>query len=62
LIGDPSRAREKLGWRTKISFEELVRKMVKSDLLVIVLNEKSHSHARMMIKMIWINILWFVSF
>lgn len=32
LIGDPSKAREKLGWKTKVSFEELVRMMVKSDL------------------------------
>jgi GDPmannose 4,6-dehydratase len=35
LIGDSSRAREKLGWKTRVSFEELVRMMVKSDLLVI---------------------------
>jgi GDPmannose 4,6-dehydratase len=33
LIGDPSKAREKLGWKTKVSFEELVRMMVKNDLL-----------------------------
>jgi len=32
LIGDPSKAREKLGWKTKVSFEELVRMMVKSDM------------------------------
>ena len=32
LIGDPSKAREKLGWETKVSFEELVRMMVKSDM------------------------------
>ncbi len=32
LIGDPSKAREKLGWKTKVSFEELVRMMVKNDL------------------------------
>jgi GDPmannose 4,6-dehydratase len=32
LIGDPSKARERLGWKTKVSFEELVRMMVKSDL------------------------------
>jgi len=32
LIGDPSKAREKLGWKTKISFEELVRMMVKGDM------------------------------
>jgi GDPmannose 4,6-dehydratase len=32
LIGDPSKAREKLGWKTKVSFEELVRMMVKNDM------------------------------
>jgi GDPmannose 4,6-dehydratase len=32
LIGDPSKAREKLGWKTKVSFEELIRMMVKSDM------------------------------
>jgi GDPmannose 4,6-dehydratase len=32
LIGDPSAAREKLGWRPRIDFPELVEMMVKSDL------------------------------
>jgi GDPmannose 4,6-dehydratase len=32
LIGDPSKARERLGWKTKVSFEELVRMMVKNDM------------------------------
>jgi len=32
LIGDSSKAREKLGWKPKVSFEELVRMMVKSDM------------------------------
>ncbi|MBE7191631.1 MAG: GDP-mannose 4,6-dehydratase [Gordonia polyisoprenivorans] len=32
LIGDPSHARETLGWQPKVSFEELVRMMVDSDL------------------------------
>jgi GDPmannose 4,6-dehydratase len=32
LIGDPSKAREKLGWTPKVGFEELVRMMVDSDL------------------------------
>jgi GDPmannose 4,6-dehydratase len=31
LIGDPSKAREKLGWTPKVGFEELVRMMVDSD-------------------------------
>lgn len=32
LIGDPSKAKEKLGWYSKTSLEELVRIMVQSDL------------------------------
>lgn len=32
LIGDSTKAREKLGWTPKVSFEELVSMMVASDL------------------------------
>jgi GDPmannose 4,6-dehydratase len=32
LLGDPTKAREKLGWTPKTSFEELVREMVLEDL------------------------------
>jgi len=32
LLGDPTKAREKLGWVPKISFAELVAEMVRSDL------------------------------
>jgi GDPmannose 4,6-dehydratase len=32
LIGDPSKAREQLGWQPKVGFDELVRMMVDSDL------------------------------
>ena len=32
LLGDPSKAREKLGWKPKVSFEELVKEMVTEDL------------------------------
>lgn len=32
LLGDPTKAREKLGWRPKISFDELVQEMVREDL------------------------------
>jgi GDPmannose 4,6-dehydratase len=31
LLGDPSKAKEKLGWTPKISFEELVAEMVRED-------------------------------
>ena len=32
LLGDSSKAKKKLGWQPKISFEELVKEMVESDL------------------------------
>ena len=32
LVGDPRRAREKLGWEPEVSFEELVQMMVENDL------------------------------
>ena len=32
LLGDASKAREKLGWEPKISFKDLVSEMVKEDL------------------------------
>ena len=31
LLGDPTKAREKLGWSTKVSFPELVKMMVEAD-------------------------------
>ena len=32
LIGDPSKAQKKLGWKPKVSFKELVYLMVREDL------------------------------
>jgi GDPmannose 4,6-dehydratase len=32
LLGDASKAREKLGWQPKITFAELVAEMVREDL------------------------------
>jgi GDPmannose 4,6-dehydratase len=32
LLGDPSKAREKLGWRPRVKFHELVAEMVREDL------------------------------
>jgi GDPmannose 4,6-dehydratase len=32
LMGDPSKAREKLGWEAKVGFEELVKMMVEGDM------------------------------
>ena len=31
LVADPSKAREKLGWEPKVTFEELALTMVRSD-------------------------------
>ncbi|MEP5731163.1 MAG: GDP-mannose 4,6-dehydratase [Sulfitobacter sp.] len=33
LLGDPTKAHQKLGWKPEITFDELVREMVHSDLL-----------------------------
>jgi GDPmannose 4,6-dehydratase len=35
LAGDPSKARAKLGWQHKVSFDELVSEMVKTDFDVV---------------------------
>lgn len=32
LVGDPSKAKEKLGWEPKVTFEEMIRTMVDSDI------------------------------
>ena len=32
LLGDPTKAKEKLGWTPKISFKQLVEEMVQADL------------------------------
>jgi GDPmannose 4,6-dehydratase len=32
LLGDPTKARTKLGWKPEVSFEQLVREMVEADL------------------------------
>jgi GDPmannose 4,6-dehydratase len=34
LLGDPTKAKEKLGWEPKVSFEELIKMMVQSDLKI----------------------------
>jgi GDPmannose 4,6-dehydratase len=35
LIGDPTYAKEKLGWETKTTFEQLIQMMVESDLAIV---------------------------
>ncbi len=46
LLGDPSRAKQKLGWRTRVSFRELVAEMVREDLRSAERDElvKRHGH------------------
>jgi GDPmannose 4,6-dehydratase len=34
LIGDPSKARTKLGWKPKVNLPELIKMMVKNDILL----------------------------
>jgi len=41
LKGDPSKARKKLGWKPKITFKELIRMMVKSDLSALTAARQS---------------------
>jgi len=36
LLGDPSKAHRRLGWRHKTSFNELIAEMVKSDLMAVL--------------------------
>ena len=40
LIGDPTKAETKLGWKRNISFAELVERMVKNDLELTSANHK----------------------
>jgi GDPmannose 4,6-dehydratase len=35
LLGDPSKAKKKLGWEAKISFKELVKLMVDADMALV---------------------------
>jgi GDPmannose 4,6-dehydratase len=49
LLGDPTRAREKLGWTPKTSFSELVAEMVREDLKAAERDElvKRHGYKAM---------------
>ncbi len=44
LLGDPSKAREKLGWRHRVTFDELVHEMVDEDIKTIKLEHKLRTH------------------
>jgi GDPmannose 4,6-dehydratase len=40
LLGDPGKARQRLGWRHKTSFADLVKEMVESDLAQVRLEKE----------------------
>ncbi len=44
LLGDPQKAKDKLGWTPKISFNELVSEMVREDLKIANRNELIKKH------------------
>jgi len=44
LVGDPSKAYKRLGWRYRTGFDELVREMVSADLAGLRLEQKRHQH------------------
>ncbi len=44
LLGDPSKAHKKLGWKPKYSLEELVKEMIDSDLLIAEKESKDRIH------------------
>tara|TARA_B100000795_G_scaffold263404_1_gene242548 strand:- start:1076 stop:2170 length:1095 start_codon:yes stop_codon:yes gene_type:complete len=44
LLGDPSKAKEKLGWEPKITFEEMVNEMMTSDLKIANRDNLVKSH------------------
>ena len=44
LLGDPTKAREKLGWKPRITFDELVAEMVREDLKVAERDELVRRH------------------
>ena len=49
MLGDASKAKDKLGWSPKISFDELVTEMVREDLKSAERDEliKFHGHKAM---------------
>lgn len=44
IVGDTSRARERLGWTPRISFEDMIKGMVDADLERIALDRKQEEH------------------
>ncbi|MCC6609988.1 MAG: GDP-mannose 4,6-dehydratase [Burkholderiales bacterium] len=44
LLGDPTKARERLGWKHKTSFRELVKEMVAADLVTVEREYRRHDN------------------
>ena len=44
LLGDPTKAREKLGWVPKVTFQELVAEMTREDLMAAERDELIKKH------------------
>jgi GDPmannose 4,6-dehydratase len=38
LLGDPTKANKKLGWKKKVDFDSLVKEMVEADILAVKAN------------------------
>jgi len=47
LVGDSSKAREKLGWKHTVSFDDLVAEMVESDIREIQLEHRRHDKSQL---------------
>jgi GDPmannose 4,6-dehydratase len=45
LIGDPRKAHNKLGWRHRVTFDELVNEMVKADLDAVRFEQQRHGRS-----------------
>jgi GDPmannose 4,6-dehydratase len=45
LIGDPRKAHNKLGWRHRVTFDELVQDMVKADLDAVRFEQQRHGRS-----------------
>lgn len=43
LLGNPSKARERLGWKCNVDFDSIVREMVKSDVELVRNNKNDQS-------------------
>jgi GDPmannose 4,6-dehydratase len=53
LIGDPTKAQEKLGWKHTTSFDDLVAEMVVSDIQELQAQPQEHEHSRLRTVSAW---------